>query len=124
MRTDMSKRWNVSKWNWENRMIPDAAVLSVGRPLAAGRRHQRVEVAGRAGGWTFDEEPGDRAGTELHRPESAERAAASALGEPGERSAPIPQPGGRTVVLELLERRDHVGLRSWLLDTGAVRYML
>lgn len=40
--------------------VPDAAVLSVGRPLAAGRRHQRVEVPGRAGGWTFDEQPGDR----------------------------------------------------------------
>jgi len=40
--------------------VPDAAILDVNRQLVGRPRHQRVRVPGRAGGWTFDEEPGDR----------------------------------------------------------------
>lgn len=34
-------------------------VVRVNRPLVGRRRHQRVEVPGRAAPWTFPEEPGD-----------------------------------------------------------------
>lgn len=40
--------------------VPEAMVLDVRRPLVGTRRHTRVEIPGRAGTVTFDEEPGDR----------------------------------------------------------------
>lgn len=40
--------------------VPSAYVLDVVRPLVARRRHQTVEVPGRAGSWLFPEQPGDR----------------------------------------------------------------
>lgn len=38
--------------------VPTAAVLDVRRPLVAARRHVNADVPGRAGAWTWDEEPG------------------------------------------------------------------
>ena len=40
--------------------VPEALVLDVRRPLVGARRFEQVEVPGRAGAWTFDEEPGPR----------------------------------------------------------------
>lgn len=40
--------------------VAEALVLDVRRPLVGKRRHTRVEIPGRAGSVTFDEEPGDR----------------------------------------------------------------
>lgn len=40
--------------------VPEALVVSVTRQLVGARRHSRVSIPGRAGSWTFDEEPGDR----------------------------------------------------------------
>ena len=40
--------------------VPEALVVSVARQLVGARRHSRVAIPGRAGSWTFDEEPGDR----------------------------------------------------------------
>ena len=40
--------------------VPEALVVSVRRGLVGKRRHSRVEIPGRAGAWTFAEEPGDR----------------------------------------------------------------
>jgi predicted phage tail component-like protein len=40
--------------------VPAAVILEVRRPLVARRRHKIVEVPGRAGAWTFDEQPGMR----------------------------------------------------------------
>lgn len=40
--------------------VPEAEVLRVARQLTGGRRNVHVDVPGRAGSWTFPEEPGDR----------------------------------------------------------------
>lgn len=40
--------------------VPSATILSVSRPLVGARRHSRIGIPGRPGGWTFDEVPGDR----------------------------------------------------------------
>lgn len=40
--------------------VPDALVLKVARQLTGARRTAFVEVPGRAGAWTFPEQPGDR----------------------------------------------------------------
>lgn len=40
--------------------VPSATILSVSRPLVGARRHSRISIPGRPGGWTFDEVPGDR----------------------------------------------------------------
>jgi len=40
--------------------VPEALVLDVRRPLVGARRFEQVTVPGRAGAWTFDEEPGPR----------------------------------------------------------------
>ena len=40
--------------------VPSATILSVSRPLVGARRHSRIAIPGRPGGWTFDEVPGDR----------------------------------------------------------------
>lgn len=40
--------------------VPEALVLDVRRPLVGKRRHRTAEIAGRAGSWRWDEEPGDR----------------------------------------------------------------
>lgn len=40
--------------------VPAAYVLKVTRPLVGKRRDQFVDVPGRAGAWTFPEQPGDR----------------------------------------------------------------
>lgn len=47
--------------------VPEALVLQVLRPLVGNRRNVFVDVPGRAGSWTFPEEPGDRVLTiQLH----------------------------------------------------------
>lgn len=40
--------------------VPEAIVLVIERPLVGKRRHETVDAPGRAGSWTFNEEPGDR----------------------------------------------------------------
>jgi predicted phage tail component-like protein len=40
--------------------VPAANVVQVSRQLVGRRRHERVQVPGRAGSWFFPEEPGDR----------------------------------------------------------------
>lgn len=40
--------------------VPEALVLVVERSLVGKRRHEHVDVPGRAGSWIFPEEPGDR----------------------------------------------------------------
>ena len=40
--------------------VPAAKVLEVRRQLVGRRRHRRASVPGRAGAWTFGEQPGDR----------------------------------------------------------------
>jgi len=40
--------------------VPSALVLDVRRQLVGLRRHSRLPIPGRAGAWTYTEEPGDR----------------------------------------------------------------
>lgn len=40
--------------------VPEAIVLRPSRPLAGRRRHEYVEIPGKAGSWKFTEAPGDR----------------------------------------------------------------
>jgi predicted phage tail component-like protein len=40
--------------------VPEVIILAVRRPLVGARRHVSIDVPGRAGSWTYSEEPGDR----------------------------------------------------------------
>lgn len=42
-------------------VVPQAVIVSVRRGLVGKRRHSSIDIPGRAGSWTFDEQPGDRA---------------------------------------------------------------